>query len=159
MPRCLNGKSIDVQEFFNISRSPVAFPWDLVGLSRPKVGTIHAYLGRAIAQFAESPAEKNIIANNPSLSQLQNIQKALSVAGEGSAPMIGFILDAVSKVDGREHLTLEQKVLIILSECPPFVNFVKKTLTALWINGKIELDDKYFLLAGENTYRRSQYFD
>ena len=146
MQRCLNGKTINIDHFLNEHRSPVAFPWDLVGLSRPVAGTLHGYLGRALAPFCKHPIEKNVLAGNPLYSQIQLIAQAMNQADPLGLSMSEFIVrwcDGADK-DKTSRLTLEQKVVSILKNCPEFVANFEKEITRLWISGVINLSDVYF---------------
>ena len=159
MQRCLNGKEIDIRRFLDEKRSPVAFPWDLMGLSRPKVGTLHGYLGLALAKYCSAGIEKTVLVGNPTFRQIKLIQEAMVQANYEGVSMSGFIVRWCESGFSDTRLSLEQQVLYILKNCPAFADDFQKVITDRWISGSIDLDPEYFceVLAWPASSKRMEF--
>jgi hypothetical protein len=132
-----------------------------MGLSRPKIGTLHGYVGRALAPYCQAGLEKTVLVGNPTFKQLQLIADAMVQNNFEGVTMSGFIVKWCDSMNERpSRNTLEQNVLYILKNCPVFTADFKKKITQLWMDGAVDLDPEYFIEPIQfNTNPRSKWAD
>jgi hypothetical protein len=124
---------VNIQYFF---KSPNKFPWEVMGLSHPKLGSMCGIICRIIAQYA-SPEWKYYYAQGPSLSELKRHFEHY----QESSPAEDIIRHCErEKYDSTAPVAAG--VLDFLSSFPPFCNDFQQKMDALYFAGRIKIPEE-----------------
>lgn len=110
------------------------FPWDVVGLTVPKIGSVHSYLCSTLAPWAE-PAFQDFMRNTPSRRELARAAKA---AGGVIADIFNYC-EVIYELPQSERVDTAHEVLGFLARHRGFRDHVQKTLDRLWRQGLISV--------------------
>jgi hypothetical protein len=113
------------------------FPWDVLGFSVPRVGSVHSYLCEMLAPWAPEDW-RAFMAGRPSLRELQRAAGVLQGSGN---PIVGIAVytDACNSMSASERTDVAQEVLDYLYRHRGFREYVQKTLDRLWLQGLISV--------------------
>jgi hypothetical protein len=109
------------------------FPWDILGLTVPKVGPVHSYLTSILAPWGED-SYREFMRGSPSW---REVQRAARVSGSQVLVDIASYCSQLYELRPSDRADVAQEVLNFLFRNSDFRLYVQKTLDRLYLQDLI----------------------
>jgi len=117
----------------------MVFPWDIMGLTVPMVGSLTAYLSKITAQYGNHN-EQLFLTGFPSLRSLEAFYK--KDTENMLAAQIHSYASRKEAARQSERACVADEVLSFLRNYPPFVNAMQKKFDSLYRQGLILIPEE-----------------
>lgn len=118
---------VDTDPFFE---SKFKFPWNFMGLTLPCAGSLHGYIGTAIAPYYPDPF-RSMLSGNPALFEMKRFARA-------HGDIFKEIVDYCDRVESNRD-SVASKVLGFLVHHHPFRSELQKRIDDAWRLGSINI--------------------
>lgn len=133
--------------FFNNSEY---FPWEIMGLDRPRAGELHSYLCKICSKYENNPDMKRFMSGSPHWGALVKAAESQDDYNEHLSSIHKYCLRFYDKRKS-ERRNVEHEVVGFLEGFQEFrADFLKKLLD-LWLQDRLKLKPEMM----RNIYKRS----
>jgi hypothetical protein len=133
--------------FSYLATRPHSFPWEALGLDRPKVGKPHSYACSVAAQFSQNSQEMIFLAQRPTMRELTRFISKFDRLDDQFPEKANEIYNLFGNPDNFNRFgailssPVEIQVLYYLNWCDWYRQWATKHLTALWHQGMIYIPE------------------
>ena len=123
---------------FSQFKDPNTFPWDLMGLTLPCLGSVCSYLCTATAKYAPTHAEQLFLSARPTLRELKKFSEAYDCDLSGNIVTYCEMIERSWKRESKPH-----EVLNFLMNCRPFWDDFENILQKMVRDGRVVVKERW----------------